>query len=141
MKLGIAPCGLGARDTLRLEAGLPLYGHEYNDQTSVLEVGYNWAVKFNHEFIGKGALAQEKELGLKRKLIGLKLSDKAIPRQGAKVYSENKEIGIVTSGTFSPTLKLPIALAFITSGFSGNVLDVEIRDNKYPAVVSPKKMV
>ncbi len=141
MKLGITPCGLGARDTLRLEAGLPLYGHEYNDQVSVLEVGYNWAVKFDHDFVGKPALVQEKELGLKKKLVGLKLSDKAIPRQGAKVFSMGKEIGVVSSGTFSPMLKIPIALAFVTPDFGGTTVDVEIRDNKYPAVVSPKKMV
>ena len=141
---GAVPCGLGARDTLRLEAGLPLYGHEYNEEISPLEVGYSWAVKFEKkDFIGKAALQKQKTEGAKLKLVGLKFNDKAIPRQGYKVFSDNKEIGKITSGTFSPTLKLPIALAFIDTSLAikGNMVQVEIRDKPYPAVVGSKKFI
>ncbi|MBI5701517.1 glycine cleavage system aminomethyltransferase GcvT [Candidatus Saganbacteria bacterium] len=141
--LGIPPCGLGARDTLRLEAGLPLYGHEYDDNTSILEVGYPWAVKFDHDFIGRTALEKQKEAGVGQKLVGLKFSDKAIPRQGTEVFADEKKIGVVTSGTFSPTLKIPIALALIAPDFSRQGLNVsaKIRDKLYPAVVNARKMV
>ncbi|OGC14596.1 hypothetical protein A3J90_03515 [candidate division WOR-1 bacterium RIFOXYC2_FULL_37_10] len=141
---GAIPCGLGARDTLRLEAGLPLYGHEYNEETTPLEVGYGWAVKFDdHDFIGKKALLKQTQEGLKKKLVGLKFHDKAIPRQGVKIYSGDKEIGVVTSGTFSPSLKIPVALGFVTPEFAkiGNIVEAEIRDKKFQAVVSSKKLL
>lgn len=144
ISLGISPCGLGARDTLRLEAGLPLYGHEYDDNTSPIEAGYPWAVKFEvHEFVGKAALLAQKQNGPAKILKGLKFSEKAIPRQGAEVFSGNKKVGAVTSGTFSPTLKIPIALAYIEKQFAQNGagLSVSIRDKLYPAVVCAKKMV
>ncbi|MCX5750464.1 MAG: glycine cleavage system aminomethyltransferase GcvT [Candidatus Saganbacteria bacterium] len=114
---GAIPCGLGARDTLRLEAGLPLYGHEYNDETSPLEVGYKWAVKMDKgDFIGKEALQKMEREGLPQKLFGLVFDSKVIPRQGFSVFKdvgEKEPIGTVTSGTFSPTLKRPIAMAFL----------------------------
>lgn len=140
---GACPCGLGARDTLRLEAGLPLYGHEYNDETSPIEAGYSWAVKFDHEFIGKDALLAQKNLGLKKKLVGLKFKDKAIPRQGIEVFSSSEIIGIVTSGTFSPTLKIPVALAYLSPSYAtpGGEVQVVIRNNPFPAVVTAKKMI
>ena len=143
ISLGIRPCGLGARDTLRLEAGLPLYGHEYDEQTSLLEVGYSWAAKFDHDFIGKAALEKQKSSGISRVLCGLIFSDKAIPRQGAKIFSNNKLIGVVTSGSFSPTKKIPIALGFVDPKLNvpGTTVEVEIRDKLYSAVVSKKKMV
>ncbi len=141
MKLKISPCGLGARDTLRLEAGLPLYGHEYDEKTSPLEVGYAWAVKFDHDFIGKASLLAQKEKGVSKKLVGLKFSGRAIPRQGAEVFSEGEKIGVVTSGSFSPTLKIPVALAFVAPNFSSAKADILIRGKLYPAVVSNKKMV
>jgi aminomethyltransferase len=137
----IQPCGLGARDTLRLEAGLPLYGHEYNDKVGPLEVGYSWAVKFDKGgFIGKAALQKRK---LDKKLVGLKFSEKAVPREGFLVKVGGKVVGQVTSGTFSPTLKSPVALAFIDKNLAqmGQAVEVEIRGNLYPAVVSAKKLL
>lgn len=137
----IQPCGLGARDTLRLEAGLPLYGHEYNDKIGPLEVGYSWAVKFDKgDFIGKAALAKRRPA---KKLVGLKLSEKAIPREGFLVKVDGKVVGQISSGTFSPSLKSPAALAFIDKELAqkGLSVEVEIRGNLYPAVVSPKKLV
>ena len=144
IKAGISPCGLGARDTLRLEAGLPLYGHEYNLNISPLEAGYSWAVKFNKaNFIGKSALLKKKAAGLPQKLVGLKFSEKAIPREGFEVWAGDQIIGKVTSGTFSPTLQVPIALAYLKSDFAqpGRAVGVKIRDQVFPAVVSSKKLL
>ncbi len=137
LELGAIPCGLGARDTLRLEAALPLYGHEYNEQTSPLDAGYAWAVKFNKEnFVGK----KELEKGAHKKLVGLILNDRRIPRQGFKVFAgtngDTKEIGEVTSGTLSPRLNAPVALAYIHENVSQNQpLWVEIRGEKAPAKI------
>ncbi|OGC03401.1 hypothetical protein A2276_00595 [candidate division WOR-1 bacterium RIFOXYA12_FULL_43_27] len=123
----VQPCGLGARDTLRLEAGLPLYGHEYNDKTTPLEAGYSWAVKLGKEFIGRGALLKER----KRKLVGIVLEEKNIPREGFKVYNGGTDpIGEVTSGTFSPSLEKPIALAYIYNRETGDKVSLEIRGKR-----------
>ncbi len=117
IEMKVQPCGLGARDTLRLEAGLPLYGHEYDDKTTPLEAGYGWAVKFNKkDFIGRKALFEEKEKGLKKKLVGIEFSERMIPREGIKVFNGgDSPIGEITSGSFSPSLEKPIALAYIYS--------------------------
>lgn len=129
---GAKPCGLGARDTLRLEAGLPLYGHEYDEETTPLEVGYSWAVKFDKgDFVGRAALLKQKEHGVKKKLVGLELTGRAIPRAGYPVTG-----GKITSGTFSPTLNKPIALAFV-SPEAKEVL-VDIRGQMIPARVVAK---
>lgn len=132
---GAQPCGLGARDTLRLEAGLPLYGHEYDDHISPLEVGYAWAVKFDKgNFIGRDALLKQKEQGLKRKLVGLKLRDRAIARAGdAVLTADGKEIGKVTSGTFSPSLKQPVALAFLSADRTALGQEVKVSIRQKPA--------
>ncbi len=137
----IQPCGLGSRDTLRIEAGLPLYGHEYDEKISPLEVGYSWAVKFDKgAFIGKAALEKR---SINKKLVGLKLSEKAVPREGYLIKVGGKVVGWVSSGTFSPTLKSPVALAFIDKNHAqkGQAVEVEIRGNLYPAVVSAKKLL
>ncbi|MDI6732101.1 MAG: glycine cleavage system aminomethyltransferase GcvT [Candidatus Margulisbacteria bacterium] len=137
LSAGVQPCGLGARDTLRLEAGLPLYGHEYDEQTSPLEVGYGWAVKFDKgDFVGREALLKQNENGVVKKLAGLEIEGRAIARQGDEVLG----IGKVTSGTYSPTLKRPIAMAFITSDHAqlGNQVLVKIRENLAPAQVVAK---
>ena len=138
IQAGAVPCGLGARDTLRLEAGLPLYGHEYDEETTPLEANYGWAVKFNKgNFIGRSALLKEKEEGLKKKLVGLTLNGRAIPRQGNPVFSATqKRLGVVTSGTFSPFFKKPIALAYLSSD-EKEVL-VDIRSEKIAAAVVDK---
>ncbi len=140
LELGAKPCGLGARDTLRLEAGLPLYGHEYDEATSPLEAGYGWAVKFDkpEKFIGREALLKEKESGLKKKLVGIELAGRAIPRQGAPVFSADgsRPLGQVTSGTFSPTFQKPIALAYLTA--VAPEVTIEIRGEKWPGKVVDK---
>ena len=135
---GVPPCGLGARDTLRLEAGLPLYGHEYDEETSPLEAGYGWAVKFEKgEFVGREALLKQKENGVAKKLVGLKPEGRAIPRSGDSIFDNRKsKTGIVTSGTFSPTLKRPIALAYLTG--EEKEVSIEIRGNFIPAKVVAK---
>lgn len=137
------PCGLGARDTLRLEAGLPLYGHEYDEQTSPLEAGYSWAVKLGKkDFIGKDVLQKQKERGLTKKLVGLEVDGQIIPREGCLIYNAQNSmlIGKVTSGTFSPTFKKPIALAYLSaeSAIPGNGVLVEIRQRRLPAKIVAK---
>ena len=143
MKEKVQPCGLGARDTLRLEAGLPLYGHEYDDEASPIEAGYSWAVKFDKgDFIGKSALQKQNEKGPVKKLVGIEPEGRAIPRAGDSIFDHkgSKLVGKVTSGTFSPTLKKPIALAYLSANEAslGNTVNVEIRGNRIPAKVVAK---
>lgn len=137
---GLKPCGLGARDTLRLEARLALYGQELLSDISPLEAGIGFAVKTKKEsdFIGKSALSAQKEAGLKRKLVGIEVTGRGIPRHGYKVVSEGGEaIGVVTSGTQSPSLKKSIGLALIAAEHAevGTPIKVEIRNKQIDAVV------
>ncbi|MGX1983058.1 glycine cleavage system aminomethyltransferase GcvT [Thermolongibacillus altinsuensis] len=124
---GVLPCGLGARDTLRFEATLPLYGQELSKDITPIEAGLGFAVKTNKEidFIGKDVLKKQKEEGTLRKLVGIEMIDKGIPRHGYPIFSEEEEIGFVTTGTQSPTLKKNIGLALIKSEFSA--LDTEVK--------------
>jgi len=142
VRQGVQPCGLGARDTLRLEAGLPLYGHEYDDETTPLEAGYGWAVKFDKgDFVGREALLREKEKGVRKKLVGIEMEGRAIPREGNSIFEfrpdriGTKLVGEVTSGTFSPSFRKPIALAYLSGGGErtepGEGVLVEIRGEKY----------
>ena len=138
--LGTKPCGLGARDTLRLEAAYPLYGHELTDDISPLEAGLGWSVKLDKEcdFIGKNILVRQKAEGLKKKMVCLKVNDKVIARQGYKVLSKDKiEIGIIVSGSQGITVGYPIATAFVPTSFSevGTELLVNIREKLIPATV------
>ncbi len=130
----VTPCGLGARDSLRLEAGLPLHGNEIDDSTQPFEAGLGWAVKMGKAggFYGKEALNQNPA----RKLIGLTLEGQAIPRQHYKVMSEGTEAGEVTSGVFSPTLKKGIALAYVKMDYLEKKLSVEIRGKAIPAQIT-----
>lgn len=126
-KLNATPCGLGARDTLRLEVAFSLYGHEISDQIYPLEARLGWVIKLQKDadFIGKKALIDLKERGLSRKLVGFELLDRAIARENCKVFDvQDQEIGYVTSGTHSPTLKKAIGLALVKSEFSD--LDQEV---------------
>ncbi len=142
IKVGVQPCGLGARDTLRLEAGYPLYGHEYDDKTTPLEAGYAWAVKFDKgDFIGKAPMQKEKDGGLKKKLVGLSIDGRQIARAGDSIVDNGKlNIGVVTSGTFSPTLKKPIALAYLATEQAApdNIVNITIRGKAVPAQVVAK---
>lgn len=111
---GIEPIGLGARDTLRLEMGYCLYGNDIDDTTSPLEAGLGWITKFTKDFINSDALQQQKEEGVKRKLVAFELIDKGIPRKDYPIYDENEnEIGRVTSGTMSPSLNKAIGLGYV----------------------------
>ena len=130
IELGAVPCGLGARDTLRLEAGMPLYGHEYNEGITPLETGFSFAVKLDKgDFIGRNSLEVHKKEGFSKRLVGIKLKEIGIPRQGHKIFKSGKIVGYVTSGTMSPTLKIPIGMGYVRTEFSGigSALDVEIR--------------
>ena len=128
---GVIATGLGARDTLRFEACLPLYGQELSDSISPLEAGIGFAVKLQKhpQFIGQQALIEQKENGLTRKSIGIEMIDKGIPRHGYKVFKEGVEIGEVTTGTQSPMTKRNIGLALIDAKFAevGIEVEVEIR--------------
>ncbi|MGG0740074.1 glycine cleavage system aminomethyltransferase GcvT [Niallia taxi] len=136
----VLPCGLGSRDTLRFEATLALYGQELTKDISPLEAGIGFAVKLNKEadFIGKAALLKQKESGLQRKLVGIEMIDRGIPRHGYKVYNNGQVIGEVTTGTQSPTLNKAIGLALITSSFAeaGKEVEVEIRGKLVKANVT-----
>jgi aminomethyltransferase len=140
--LGLKPCGLGARDTLRLEVRFPLYGHELTKDTNPLEAGLGWVVKLDKEkFVGKEALVKVKADGLKRKLVGLKLLTPGIARQDYKIFSKKNdtEIGFVTSGTQSPSLKYSIALGYVplSEAEIGNRVTVEVRNQKIECEIIP----
>lgn len=135
----IKPIGLGARDTLRLEAGMPLYGHELTEEWDSLTGGQEWAVDLTKNFIGVEALRKLKAEGLKRKVTGLELEGKRIARQGAQVFRDGRPIGVVTSGTMSPTLERNIAMALVPPalGEAKTTLEVDIRGTRVPARVVP----
>lgn len=136
---GVVPAGLGARDTLRFEAGLPLYGQELSKDISPLETGLGFVVKVNKEedFFGKEVLASQKENGVPRKLVGVEMIDKGIPRTGYKVFLGEEQIGEVTTGTQSPTLKKNIGFALLNSEHTavGTEIEVEIRAKRLKAVI------
>lgn len=135
---GVIPTGLGARDTLRFEACLPLYGQELSPTITPLEAGIGFAVKLqkNPQFIGQDALVKLKESGLPRKVVGIEMVDKGIPRHGYKVFKDGVEIGEVTTGTQSPLTKRNIGLALIDAKFTeiGIELEVEIRGKLVKAI-------
>jgi len=131
---GLALAGLGARDSLRLEAGLPLYGHELADDISPLEGGIAWTVKISKpgDFIGKDALARQQAEGAPRKIVFFTMDDKRIAREGALVFSGEAEVGRVVSGTKSPILNQPIGSALVQTTADESTLEVDIRGKRYP---------
>ena len=142
---GLVPVGLGARDTLRLEKGLMLYGNDIDETTTPLEAGLGWVVKLDKgDFIGREALARQKAEGLRRRLVGLTMDESAPPpRHGYAVNRAGRSVGVVTSGTKSPTLGRGIALAIVESpsGEIGTRLEVEIRSRQHPGEVVPLPFV
>lgn len=141
---GVIPCGLGARDTLRFEASLPLYGHEISDSITPLEAGLKMFVKFEKpDFIGKNQLEKDLETGLSRRVVGLELKEMAIPRQGYQIYQDDEEIGFVTTGYLSITLGKPIAMAMIKQAYAklGTEVTVQIRKKQVPGFVRDKKFL
>ena len=133
----IKPAGLGARDTLRLEAGMPLYGHELNETIDPISAGLGWAVDLTKEFVGVEKLREIKANGPAQKLIGIELEGKRIARQGISVVLDGKIIGQVTSGTFSPTLQKSIAMAYVDAAHCevGTVLGADLKGTINPATV------
>jgi aminomethyltransferase len=138
---GIIPCGLGARDTLRLEAGMPLYGNELDRETNPYEAGLGRVVKLDKpaDFVGRAALEKVDRDGPAKLLVGLVMKGRGIARHGHPVWAAERRTGTVTSGTHSPTLGNPIAMAYVAPGDSepGTILAVEIRDTRVEAEVVP----
>jgi aminomethyltransferase len=133
---GAWPCGLGARDTLRLEAALPLYGHELSETTNPYEAGLGWAVRLEKgEFIGRAALAAIRAAGPQRRLTGFVMESRAIPRPGFAVEVANEPVGSVTSGGPAPTLGRNIGLAYLPNALSapGTPINIVIRERREPA--------
>jgi aminomethyltransferase len=125
----LEPIGLGARDTLRLEAGMALYGHELSEDINPLEAGLQWAVRLSTDFVGRDALQKVKEEGPARKLVGLVTESRRVPRNGYKVLHDGAEVGHIASGSFSPVRDCNIATAFVRSDLAedGTELQFEIR--------------
>ena len=138
---GIKPIGLGARDTLRLEMGFCLYGNDIDDTTSPLEAGLGWVTKFNKEFTNSAALLEQKNEGVKRKLVGFEMTERGIARHDYPILdAEGNTIGKVTSGTQSPSLQKAIGMGYVKTEFAreGTEIYISIRDNKIKAkVVKP----
>ena len=139
MEAGVVPCGLGARDTLRLEAAMALYGQDIDDTTTPLEAGLGWLVHLDTkgDFIGRKVLEQQKANGVQRKLVRLQMQGRNIARHGYPILSAGEKVGEITSGTLSPTLGYPVALAYIPTELAkvDNQLEIEIRGKTYPAKV------
>jgi len=139
--VGAVPVGLGARDTLRLEAGMPLYGNELGPDTTPFEAGQGRVVKLAKEgdFVGRAALEKASAEGPRKLLVGLVVRGRGIARHGYDVFAGDRRIGVVTSGTQSPTLGQPIAMAYVTPSEAapGTIVAVGIRDQRVPAEVVP----
>ncbi len=135
---GLKACGLGARDTLRLEAGLALYGHEIDESINPIEAGLGWVVKFKKpKFIGRNSLLSIREKGLTRKLVALKVLERGIPRQGYDISYGGNCVGQITSGAIAPTLGYGIGTGYVPISLTepGTILQINIRDKKIPAVI------
>ena len=143
-EFGIKPIGLGARDTLRMEMGYCLYGNDIDDITSPLEAGLSWITKFTKDFVNSEALKKQKEEGVSKKLVGFKMEDRGIPRQGYEIQDVNgKSIGRVTSGTMSPTLSIGIGLGYIQKEYTtpDTEIYIAIRDKSLRAKVSKLPLI
>ena len=137
----VRPCGLGCRDTLRLEAGMPLYGHELDEETDPFSAGLSFGVKMKkpNGFIGHEALARIRAEGPPRRLRGFTVGGKRPARQGCAVFAGDREVGVVTSGSPSPTLEVPIACAYIARDVPEDApLEVDIRGRRAP--LEPKSL-
>ncbi|WP_194850564.1 glycine cleavage system aminomethyltransferase GcvT [Nonlabens antarcticus] len=135
---GIKPIGLAARDTLRLEMGFCLYGNDIDDTTSPLEAGLGWVTKFTKDFVNSEAIAKQKESGVNRKLIGFTMEERAIPRGGYVIADvDGNELGIVTSGTMSPSMNVGIGMGYVPSsmGVPDTKIFIQIRKKLVPATI------
>ena len=139
-EFGIQPIGLGARDTLRLEMGFCLYGNDIDDTTSPIEAGLGWITKFTKEFINSTAIKAHKENGVSKKLVGFEMIDKGIPRHGYEIVdADNNVVGVVASGTQSPSLNKAIGLGYVPAASAkvGSEIFISIRNKSLKAVVVP----
>ena len=140
---GVAPCGLGCRDTLRFEAGLPLYGLDLSDEISPLVAGLGMLVKVKdkEEFIGRDAIAAQKEAGLTRKIVGIELQDKAIPRAGYPVEVNGEQVGVVTTGYRSISTDRSVCVAMVEKAYTelGTQVEIRIRKKVFPGIVTKKR--
>ena len=143
LEKGVTPCGLGSRDTLRLEAAMHLYGSEMDDKISPIEASLKWIVNFDHEYIGRDVLEKQVSNGVSKKLVAIKLTKRNIARHGYPVIYNGEKVGEVTSGTWSPTLNEPIALAYVPTELSeiGTELGVEIRGKIEIATIVKKPFI
>ena len=143
LEAGVVPCGLGCRDTLRFEAGLPLYGHELSDEITPLEAGLGMfaKVKTKAEFIGREALVAQKEAGLTRKSVGIELQDKAIPRAGYPVEINGEQVGIVTTGYRSISTDRSVCVALVDAAYTelGTPVQIRIRKKVFPGIVTKRR--
>jgi aminomethyltransferase len=136
---GLAPAGLGARDILRLEAGMALYGHEIDRTTNPLEAGLDWAVKLTHDFVGRGALeAIQRQGGPQRRLIGFTSPGKRVPRQGYELFAGDRKLGVICSGGTSPTLGTNIGTVYVPAADAvpGTEVSFAVRDRREPATLA-----
>ena len=143
LEAGVVPCGLGCRDTLRFEAGLPLYGHELSDEITPLEAGLGMfaKVKTKAEFIGREALLAQKEAGLTRKSVGIELQDKAIPRAGYPVEVNGEQVGVVTTGYRSISTDRSVCVALVDTAYTelGTQVEIRIRKKVFPGIVTKRR--
>jgi aminomethyltransferase len=137
---GIKPCGLGARDTLRTEVCYPLYGHELDEQTTPIEAGLGFFVSLDKgEFIGRKKLAEQKAHGTKKKLVAFKMADKcAPPRPHYPIWASGASVGVVTSGTQSPSLGIGMGMGYVLPAVAKQAIEIEIRGKRFPAAIVPK---
>ena len=143
-KEGALPAGLGARNTLRLEAGNALYGHDLDETTTPLEAGLHGVVSFaKGGFVGRDILWKQKQTGPKRRLVGFKVNDKPIAREHYSIFSGNKKIGEVTSGSFGPTVGYNIGLGYVASGFEapGTLIEIEIHGRRVSAEIVQRPFI
>ena len=143
LEAGVVPCGLGCRDTLRFEAGLPLYGHELSDEITPLEAGLGMfaKIKDKEEFIGREALVAQKEAGLTRKSVGIELQDKAIPRAGYPVEVNGVQVGVVTTGYRSISTDRSVCVAMVDKAYTelGTEVEIRIRKKVFPGIVTKRR--
>jgi len=139
---GVVPCGLGARDTLRLEVCFPLHGNELSPERNPIEAGLGWCCKEETGFIGAEAIARARAEGTAEKLIAFKIEDKGIPREGNPVLRGGEQVGTVTSGTFSPSLKVGAGMAYVNSELAdtGTEIEIDVRGKHRPARIASKPL-
>ncbi|MDX6634420.1 MAG: aminomethyltransferase [Solirubrobacterales bacterium] len=139
---GVVPCGLGARNTLRLEVCYPLHGNELTPERNPIEAGLGWCCKEETGFVGSEAIARARAEGTAEKLVVFEIEDKGIPREGNPVLHEGAEVGVVTSGTFSPSLEVGAGMAYVNSELAevGTEIEIDVRGKRRPARIASKPL-